>query len=91
MSSLLFGDGTSFLTSNYEAQWLHGETLLRRIADEELEKELVALTHPIALPYLRAAHAALGEALGVGDSEPERANTTAMAEALDVLADAVSD
>jgi len=91
MLARLFRDGTSFLAASYEAEWLHGETLLGRIEDEKLETELTELTDTLALPYVRAAQEALGEALGVGDAGPERASTTALAEALDALAEAVSD
>jgi hypothetical protein len=87
----IFPDGAEFLTRSYDAEGLHGKTLLERIDEEELGPEIGALTNEVVLPYIRSAHAALGEGLGLGESEQETASTTAMTDALDVLAEAVSD
>lgn len=88
--ALLFAEGTAFLTSSYEAEWLHGETLLQRIDAEELVADIDTLSGKHVLRYIRRAQKELGDALGVGDIELERASTTAMAEALDALAGAVA-
>lgn len=88
--ALLFAEGTAFLTSSYETEWLHGETLLKRIDAEELVADIETVSGKHVLRYIRRAQKELGDALGVGDIELERASTTAMAEALDALAGAVA-
>lgn len=88
--ALLFAEGTEFLTINYDSEWLHGETLLARIADEKLAADIDTVAGKHALAYIRGAQKELGDALGVGDVELERASTTAMAEALDALSRAVA-
>jgi hypothetical protein len=83
--------GVVFLTNSYEAEWLHGKTLLDRIEEDKLAPEIAELTDAVVLPYVRSAQAAMGEALGVGESELDVASTTAMAEAITAMGEAVSD
>ncbi len=87
----LFADGVAFLTASYESEWLHGQTLLKRVDDEALAEEITALTSSVALPFIRDAQKGLGDALGVGDQDVEHASTTALAEALDALSQAIAD
>lgn len=86
----LFADGVAFLALSYERELLHGETLLKRIDDEGLEPEIIDLTDAIVVPYIRSPQPELAEALGLGTSDVERADTRAMADALDKLATSIA-
>lgn len=85
----LFPDGLKFLTAGYEDEWVQGETLLRRIDDEGLAAELDELAGPPFLDELRKAHAALGEALGVGEEAPPP--LPKIGPAVSALAQAIAD
>ena len=85
----LFSTGLNFLTLGYEDQWLHSHTLLQRFEAEGLTDELGSLVGQEFLVAVQEAHAVLGEALGVGEGEPER--TPSLSEALTELAAAIAD
>lgn len=89
MLKRLFIGGTAFLSLSYERELVVGETLLERIDTEGLEEEIADLTDPIVVPYIRTAQAQLADVLGLGPSDNERANTKAMADALDALAESI--
>ncbi len=86
----LFANGLGFLTLSFEAEWLHGQVLLQRVDDEGLAEEITALTHPIALPYVREATSALGEALGLGEKNIEPPLAASLADAIDAQSTAVA-
>ena len=86
----LFAEGIAFLNLSYERELVVGETLLKRIDDEGLEAEIVDLTDAIVVPYIRTAQADLADVLGLGPSDGERANTRAMADALDALSESIA-
>ncbi len=87
----LFPDGLTFLTRSYEDEWVASERRLERIEEEGLEERLTALVHPDLLREVRAAHAALGEGLGVGKKPLELPDGRALLESLRALSLAISD
>lgn len=86
----LLHEGAGFLTSSYEAEWLHGKTLLTRIDKEGFAEELTALTDEIVLPYITSATNALGDALGLGDEDVDHPVTASMLDALEAQITAVA-
>jgi hypothetical protein len=89
--ALLFAQGTGFLKGNFDKKFVNGQTLLDVIRDEKLAESIDKLAGKVALRYVRSAHTGLGEALGLGEGEVITRSTTALADALDVLAEAISD
>lgn len=87
----LFKNGTAFLKESYEAEFLEGETLLARIDKEGMAAEIDSLVGEHGLRYVRSAQEGMGDGLGLGDVEVERADTQALATSLSALAVAIAD
>lgn len=66
--ALVFPHGTSFVTFSFLEEWQAVTTHLDRIDQDRLAEEIDAVVGPEFLPYIRAAHAELGEGLGVGET-----------------------
>lgn len=92
----LFPAGLAFLSMKYEPEWVHSRLLLQRIDEEGLRAELVELSSETCLDYIESAHAALGQALGLGEGEDEAHDQAsedelpALGEQLRELADAIA-
>lgn len=84
-------NGTNFVQFAYERQWTESENHLIRIDEERLEAEVVALVGPLFLPFIRSAHAAFGEALGLGSTPISVADTTAVGVAVDQVSFAIAE
>lgn len=91
LRDLLFPEGTSFVRADYRQQWAASQLHLERIDEEELAAEIDALAGPDYLPFIRRAHAAFGDALGLGADRPEAPSTTAIADASSALAFAIAE
>lgn len=87
----VFPAGTGFVQLAYEQQWTESENLLTRIDEDGLEAEIVALVGPLFLPFIRAAHLAFGEALGLVSAPREMAETNALGEAVSEASFAISE
>lgn len=85
----LLPEGLQFTKANYGEQWFYSETVLQRIEDEGLSEELEELAGAQFLADVRAAHAALGEALGIDAPQPSSA--PALSEVVSALAAAIAD
>lgn len=83
--------GTEFVKYSYEAQWNESENLLAVIDEEGLEAEIAALVGPHYLAFIRRAHAAFGEGLGLGETLVETPDTTAIAKAISEVAFAIAE
>ncbi len=87
----LFPDGTSFVRAEYREQWAASHLHLERIDEEDLADEIEAIAGADFLPYIRDAHAAFGDALGLGAERPEAVATSAIATASSELAYAIAE
>ena len=83
-------NGTDFVRFAFEEEWAESENLLTRIAEEGLDTDIEALVGPAFLTFIRSAHAAFGEALGLGTTARELPDTTAVAEAVGNVAYAIA-
>ena len=83
--------GTGFVQYAYEQQWTESENLLAGIDEEALEPEIQALIGPAFVPFIRSAHAAYGEVLGLGSTPREITETTALAQAVAQVSFAIAE
>lgn len=83
--------GTEFVRFAYEAQWNESENLLAKIDEDGLAPQIDALVGGHFLAFIRRAHAAYGEALGLGESLLETPDTTAIANAVTNVAYAIAE
>jgi hypothetical protein len=84
-------NGTDFVRFPFEEEWAESENLLTRIAEEGLDTDIEALVGPAFLTFIGSAHAAFGEALGLGTTARELPDTTAVAEAVGNVAYAIAE
>ena len=85
----LFPGGLAWLKEGFEAEWIHAKTLLERIDQDGHAEELELIAGEGFLQWARDASAKLGEALGLGKSEPPRA--PGLAPALTAIAHAIAN
>lgn len=89
--SRVFPDGTRFLKLAGRREWAESDVLLERLDEEGLAAQIDALIGPEQLAFVRRAHEAYGEALGLGRDVESQAESTALRDAIDALASAISD
>lgn len=85
----LFPRGAGFVKASYEHKWVESATILTVVERDRLGSGIARVAGKHYLPFIRAAHDAFGEALGVGPTPLRYVDTKAIAKALDALADAV--
>ena len=85
----LFPTGLSFLTLDYQQQWVESQRRLDMIEQQELAPQLDRLCGPVFLQQLLVAHQAYGEALGLTGPRPQNVEPPAIAEALRALRDGI--
>lgn len=88
---LVFPNGTGFVQLSFPQQWASTQSHLERIDQDGLAAEIDAVAGPEFLPYIRAAHAELGEGLGVGESALAAPDTAALRESNLRLARAIAN
>ena len=82
--------GTKFVTAEYSELYTTSDHILRRVEELGLEPEIEALIGPDFLPFVRAQHAAFGEALGVGETAVDVPDGRAVAAQITALAEAIA-
>lgn len=87
----VFPNGVSFVLLGYNEEWVAAKSHLARIDEDGLAAEIDALAGPEFLPFIRAAHAELGDALGVGTTPLAVSETTAVQDANLQLAKAIAN
>ncbi|UJR87077.1 hypothetical protein [Sandaracinus amylolyticus] len=90
LHSFLFGEGLTFLSLKFKAEWTASETRVTALRTRRNEDLVRALGGGPFLDRLFAAHARYGEALGITAPAPV-ANDTKVREALDGVLDAIRD
>lgn len=68
---VLFPNGMGFTTLPYAQQWAESEAIFHRIAERDLQGEIVRFAGAPFLEQVRARHQAYGEALGITKPKPE--------------------
>ncbi|MEC7519262.1 MAG: hypothetical protein VYE22_05315 [Myxococcota bacterium] len=86
----LLPQGTKFVTGEFTELYTTSDNLLHRIAEQGLEAEIDELVGPTFLPFIRAQHAAFGEALGVGGTVIDAPDSRAVATQISALAEAIA-
>ena len=86
----LLPQGTKFVTGEFSELYTTSENLLRRVEEHGLEAEIDELVGSEFLPFIRAQHAAFGEALGVGETAIDVPDGRAVATQIGALADAIA-
>ena len=86
----LLPQGTKFVTGEFSELYTTSENLLRRVEEQGLEAEIDELVGSEFLPFIRAQHAAFGEALGVGETAIDVPDGRAVATQITALADAIA-
>ncbi len=86
----VFPDGTGFVQLGFHEGWIAAKNHLDRIDQDGLAEEIDAVAGPEYLPFIRAAHAELGEALGAGETPLSPSETTAVHDANVQLAQAIA-
>lgn len=82
--------GTRFVMGEASEVWTTSDLLLQHIDETELAREIDELVGPTFLPFVRARHAALGEALGVGETAVEAPDPRSVRDQLGALARAIA-
>lgn len=88
--ALLFPEGTSFVLLPLAQEWIVVKGHLDRIVQDALEAEIDAVAGPEFLPFIRTAHAELGEGLGVGSTPLTESDSDSVREANQRLAKAIA-
>src|SRR5690606_4813438 len=65
--ALVLPEGTAFLLLSLAEEWVAAKSHLDRIEQDALAEESAAVAGPEHLPFIIAAHTALGEGLGLGE------------------------
>ncbi|MBN8612788.1 MAG: hypothetical protein J0L92_19490 [Deltaproteobacteria bacterium] len=81
LAQSLFPEGTSFVSSDAHALYIHSKRLFDRIEAEGLAGPLDALLHPGLLRAVRRAHTELGLATGLGEGSEVSLNAASLVEA----------
>ena len=87
----LFQDGTGFVRYSYREQWAASQLHLERIDEEGLAADIDALAGEGHVDYIRSAHQAFGDALGLDAGVPEGPDGAAIQKASAELAEAIAD
>ena len=93
MRRTLFPRGTGFVKGSHAGEWTIGEGVLKLVAKKKLEPEILALVGDHYLPFIREAHSAFGEGLGVGAGESieEALESNALSTALTAFVKALAE
>lgn len=91
LAATLFPNGTAFVRAGYREQWAASQLHLERVEEEGLTGEIEALAGAEYLPYIRNAHTAFGEALGLGEDIPANPDTSALSSASTSLGQAIAE
>ena len=75
-----FHGGLSFVVAAHEDLWVDAERRIGRFDSEGRASEIDSVAGPAYLQHVRATHAALGEALGLGHTSRPIPDTTALAD-----------
>ena len=92
LSAQVFPQGTSFVKATYAGEWTTSANTLEIIDENGLATRIDKLVGKQYLAFIRPAHQAFGDALGVGDAPLKEAeDTTALSDALDALTAAIAE
>ncbi|MEQ9113052.1 MAG: hypothetical protein RID94_02245 [Miltoncostaeaceae bacterium] len=87
----LFQEGTSFVRFAYREQWAASQLHLERIEEEDLAGAIAELAGDGHVAYIRSAHEAFGDAMGLRPGAPDLPDTAALQKASTELAHAIAE